>query len=441
MGRGPDPAAAHSSAEFIELMRQLRRWADLSYRQLERNATDAGDVLPRATISAALGRDELPREELLAAYVRACGGDEDTVSAWVETRRRLSISGTGTPPPVPEDAPQTTAARADADTPQETPQGPKDTVGEEAFDEEQAPDTGPAGEPDSGRAGEPDSGRAGEPDSGRAGEPDSGPADGANSHPAGDSASPRRARANWRRHTPQVAIAALTVAGILALSFWPDDNGSDGNRADSAPTSVPSSSATPGADAESKQPSSSPTVSRSTTAEPAASPVEQEETIPSSDPTPTRTDVSVQMPAAGLTSIHPASAPSRCLTEGRERNGRTDREIAVQHSCADSPLPRVTLEKLGGQTYRIQWYNPDPGKGLGCLAVDGASSGALLAPRDCADSDSQKFRLEASAGGFRIRPLHSSLCIGFLPPIADGAEAVQISCTGTSDQAFTFTAH
>ncbi|GAA3482911.1 hypothetical protein [Streptomyces yanii] len=416
MGRGPDPAAAHSSAEFIVLMRQLRRWADLSYRQLERNATDAGDVLPRATISAALGRDELPREELLVAYVRACGGDDDTVSAWVEARRRLSISDTGTPPPVPEDAARTTAARAGADTPQETPQGPKDTVDEEACDEEQAPDTGPAGEPDSG------------------------PTDGADSHPAGDSASPPRAQANWRRHTPQVAIAALTVAGILALSFWPHDNGSDGNRADSAPTSAPFSSTTPSADAESKQPSSSPTVSRSATAEPAASPVEQEETIPSSDPTPTRTGVSVQIPAAGLTSIHPASAPSRCLTEGRERNGRTDREIAVQHSCADSPLPRVTLEKLGGQTYRIQWYNPDPGKGLGCLAVDGPSSGALLAPRECADSDSQKFRLEASAGGFRIRPLHSSLCIGFLPPLADGAEAVQTSCTGTSDQAFTFTA-
>ncbi|MBL3671678.1 hypothetical protein JL475_38685, partial [Streptomyces sp. M2CJ-2] len=83
-------------------MRQLRRWADLSYRQLERNATDAGDVLPRATISAALGRDELPREELLAAYVRACGGDADTVAAWLDARRRLSMTGDGIPPPGPE---------------------------------------------------------------------------------------------------------------------------------------------------------------------------------------------------------------------------------------------------------------------------------------------------------------------------------------------------
>ncbi|MGV9289039.1 RICIN domain-containing protein [Streptomyces sp. NPDC003719] len=39
------------------------------------------------------------------------------------------------------------------------------------------------------------------------------------------------------------------------------------------------------------------------------------------------------------------------------------------------------------------------------------SSGALLAPWDCADGDNQKFRLEASGGGFRLRPLHSGLCI------------------------------
>ncbi|MBB5932605.1 RICIN domain-containing protein [Streptomyces echinatus] len=140
--------------------------------------------------------------------------------------------------------------------------------------------------------------------------------------------------------------------------------------------------------------------------------------------------------------MHPASSHSLCLTEGRERNGRTDREIAVQHSCADAPLPRVYIEKLSGSIYRIQWHNPDPGKGLGRLAVDGSSTspGALLAPRDCADSNSQKFRLEASGDGYRLRPLHSGLCVGFLPPVTDGAEAVQTDCTGSSSQAFTFTA-
>jgi hypothetical protein len=147
------------------------------------------------------------------------------------------------------------------------------------------------------------------------------------------------------------------------------------------------------------------------------------------------------MPAPGAARIHPASASSRCLTEGRERNGRTD-PIAVQRSCADSPLPRVSLEKLSQDVYRIRWYHPDPDKGLGCLTIDDASTSpsALLVPWDnCQANDSQKFRLEASGGGFRLRPLHSGLCIGFLPPITDGAEAVQTACTGASDQVFTFT--
>lgn len=93
-------------------MRQLRSWADLSYRQLERRAGDAGDALPRATVSGALGREDLPREELLAAFVRACGADAATVDAWLEARRRLAMAleepaavptwGGGEPRPDPE---------------------------------------------------------------------------------------------------------------------------------------------------------------------------------------------------------------------------------------------------------------------------------------------------------------------------------------------------
>ncbi|NYV73498.1 XRE family transcriptional regulator [Streptomyces sp. UH6] len=408
MGRGPNPAEANNAAEFVALMRQLRRWADLSYRQLERNATDVGDVLPRATISAALGRDDLPREELLAAYVRACGSDDDTVTAWLEARRRLSITDTMPPPPASRDTPQPDA-RADENEPQEHPSSP-----EPADDNQHAQEAGPDAAAKAG------------------------PAEEAEPRPAGDDSAPH-ARSAWRRHSPQVAIAACAVAGILALTFWPhDDDGTDRDRADSTPTPAelrPSASAT-SAEAETTEPAPSP--SSELAAPPLDAPAEEEDPTPSTRPTP----APARMPAAGAARMHPASAPSRCLTEGRERNGRTDREIAVQHPCADSPLPRVELEKLSGDVYRIQWYNPDPGKGLGCLAVDDASTspGALLAPRECADSASQKFRLEASGNGFRLRPLHSGLCIGFLPPATDGAEAVQTACTGTSAQVFTFTA-
>ncbi|MFD5451377.1 hypothetical protein [Streptomyces sp. NPDC127100] len=416
-------------------MRQLRRWADVSYRQLERNATDAGDVLPRATISAALGRDDLPREELLAAYVRACGGDDETVAAWLEARRRLSMTDPMAPPPVPEGAPATAAAQDDEDTPQETPRD----LAAHAHEDQGAPDTGDGDQPAE---------ETGSCDA----TPASHPAEQADPHPAGNPARATPAPSVWRRHNPQVAIAACAVAGVLALTFWPHDNHSDGNRADRAPTGVPSSGTTtsaptsdrpsataPGTGGETKDPGPSPTTEP--VPPPADPPAGQEETTPSTDPTHARTATTARMPASGAARIHPASAPSRCLTEGRERNGRTD-PIAVQRSCADSPLPRVTLEKLSQDVYRIRWYHPDPDKGLGCLTVDDASTspGALLVPWDnCQANDSQKFRLEASTGGFRLRPLHSGLCIGFLPPVADGAEAIQTACTGDSDQAFTIT--
>lgn len=87
----PQPQAATNGAEFVAAMRQLRQWAHLSYRQLERRAQDAGDALPRATLAGALSRQELPREELLAAFVRACGGDEATVEAWIKARKCLAV--------------------------------------------------------------------------------------------------------------------------------------------------------------------------------------------------------------------------------------------------------------------------------------------------------------------------------------------------------------
>ncbi|MER6139238.1 hypothetical protein ABT174_04140 [Streptomyces sparsogenes] len=90
-GRIPQPHDVTDSAQFVAVMRQLRQWANLSYRELERRATAAGDVLPRATLAGALNRQELPREDLVAAFVRACGGDEATVKAWIGARKRLAV--------------------------------------------------------------------------------------------------------------------------------------------------------------------------------------------------------------------------------------------------------------------------------------------------------------------------------------------------------------
>lgn len=208
MRRGPDPAAAHSPAEFTELMRRLRRWADLSYRQLERNATNAGDVLPRATISAALARDELPREELLAAYVRACGGDDDTVAAWLDARRRLAISSPGTPPSGQEDL-----SPGDTETPSAT----------------QAPHTGTAEGPDV--------------------------------EPTKSSNRPASAQSSRGRWGPQLSTALLTVAGMTALALWPHSNGNDGSDGTPAENRPTKSTPAKSAPAESRPAESGPTES------------------------------------------------------------------------------------------------------------------------------------------------------------------------------------
>ncbi|WP_406293543.1 hypothetical protein OG948_02850 [Embleya sp. NBC_00888] len=98
----PGPDSARTPAEFVTSMRQLRQWTNLSYRALERRAQVFGASLPRATLAGVLNRQDLPREELLAVFVRACGGDAATVETWTLARKRLAVdleglaaSGTG----------------------------------------------------------------------------------------------------------------------------------------------------------------------------------------------------------------------------------------------------------------------------------------------------------------------------------------------------------
>lgn len=101
MEPAPQPQSATTSAEFVAMLRQLRSWAGLSLRDLERRAASTGGALPRATVSGALKRTELPREEFVAAYVRACGMDPDTAEIWVSTRRRLAVASEPLPTPAP----------------------------------------------------------------------------------------------------------------------------------------------------------------------------------------------------------------------------------------------------------------------------------------------------------------------------------------------------
>ncbi|MDF5759181.1 tetratricopeptide repeat protein [Spongiactinospora sp. TRM90649] len=83
--------------EFVAAMRQLRAWSGLTYRQVSRQAAAAGRSLPHNTLAAALGRDGLPREELLSDFAHACGLGEGEVAEWVEVRRLLAMSSVEPP--------------------------------------------------------------------------------------------------------------------------------------------------------------------------------------------------------------------------------------------------------------------------------------------------------------------------------------------------------
>jgi hypothetical protein len=86
----PSPLAVTDEAEFVAELRRLKAWSGRSFRELERRATAAGDVLPASTTATMLGKHRLPRKELLVAFLRACGLDEDDIGPWVAARARIA---------------------------------------------------------------------------------------------------------------------------------------------------------------------------------------------------------------------------------------------------------------------------------------------------------------------------------------------------------------
>lgn len=81
---------ARTAVEFVAAMRELKELSGLTLRQLEERAQEQGEVLARSTLGHVLGRDRLPREEVVSAFVRACGGDHGEVQLWLQVRRRLA---------------------------------------------------------------------------------------------------------------------------------------------------------------------------------------------------------------------------------------------------------------------------------------------------------------------------------------------------------------
>jgi hypothetical protein len=101
----PDPAKANTAAEFVDTMRRMKQWTGWGFRQLEKRATAAGQVLPRSTLTLALTRQTLPREDLVTAFAIACGCDEVQTTRWIATRRRIAAGGQPAPVSEPTPAP------------------------------------------------------------------------------------------------------------------------------------------------------------------------------------------------------------------------------------------------------------------------------------------------------------------------------------------------
>ncbi|MYY83636.1 MULTISPECIES: helix-turn-helix domain-containing protein [unclassified Streptomyces] len=83
------PHRARDVAGFIAAMRELKKRSGLTYRELEERAACRGDVLARSTLADVLRRTSLPRPEVVAAFVHACG-DGDRADAWLAARDRIA---------------------------------------------------------------------------------------------------------------------------------------------------------------------------------------------------------------------------------------------------------------------------------------------------------------------------------------------------------------
>ncbi|WNZ14151.1 hypothetical protein [Streptomyces sp. 11x1] len=109
MTTAPPTPPDTDAVAFVAALRRLKAWSGRSYRQLERRATEAGHTLPYSTAATMLGRDRLPREELVAAFVAACGVRAEEAEAWLDARVAIACG----PPAETAVRPRTVAAAPD----------------------------------------------------------------------------------------------------------------------------------------------------------------------------------------------------------------------------------------------------------------------------------------------------------------------------------------
>ncbi|CAL9624291.1 hypothetical protein SUDANB95_05889 [Actinosynnema sp. ALI-1.44] len=438
------PPEAKDAAEFVAAMRALRVRSGYSFRVLERRAANLGEVLPTSTLNSALSRSTLPREQIVVAFVRACGGDEETAAAWARVRADLATADLEPPagePGAAEAAPEPDAAPvAEPATPAETIPAPRaETPAPEAPPAETpATDSPPepaAPEPVAPEPAEPEPAAPAAPEPA---EPEpvapvapapvpSGPVPPA-AHP---SAAVRRSRAV----AVVAGIVAVVLAVVLVAVLTSSPPSADPN---AAPTSATTSTTT------TTTTETTAATTAGTTAPAEAQAPAPQNPQPQPGPvttTPTTTVNRPQPPPAGS----PRDGIQRirlghtglCVGEGPERFSTESRIVLGQHDCATA-TPPTELERLPDGSYRIKLHNAQ--YGVGCATVDygGKDTGLLIAGTNCADRADQRFTLEPVNAGYRLHSVPGArYCVGvYGGSREEGVQLIQNPCDGGAHQVF-----
>ncbi|WP_433651738.1 RICIN domain-containing protein [Micromonospora zamorensis] len=360
------PDEATDPAEFVDMLRQLKDRSRLTYRQLEQRAAATGDVLARSTAADILRRSTLPRPEVVAAFVRACGA-EDQVETWLRARHRLAVG--------------TYAPTSPTSVPPARDRQPGDGV---AADQQTAGGTAPDDRPADGAA------------------PDLRPSVGTGA------GSPSATRPRWFARPVPLALLVGVLLVALGMGIWtqrPDDDErrtaqltDPSTSAGGSPPATPEDSASPtiGPDALLSQirPARSPQLcvseGRDRTGEYGSQVAVQ---ISCAEATPP--DTYLEPAAGGLYFIkwnHPEHGPG-CLTVRGENPGRNMLEPVTKCSQSNwSQLFRFEPTGSAPTSYRIRPTRTDLCVGLRDDDTE-VSAEALVEP--CTNGPDQVFLIDA----------------------------------------------
>ncbi|MFF8508162.1 helix-turn-helix domain-containing protein [Streptomyces sp. NPDC015492] len=435
----PDPRGARTPAEFLAALQALKERSGLTYRELSSRAEELGDVLPRSTVANMLARTTLPREELLTAFVRACGATPDELTEW--RRARTELAGREA---------YGAAEASSSGGPVTAAQAPETAGAAEATGMAEVPETAGAAEATgmAGAAEVPETAGAAEtPEPARAAEATGTEAPAA--EPPVASAAPVVGSAAEAPH-----VAGGRGAGVVAIPDGPGDV-PDGRTVSSPPSwPVGEDTVLPPGDA-------SGTPARIRRALVAAVAVTGlvlagfsvlallrgggagHAGRPSG--TPTAAVGAAVAPAAGDVRVRVAGT-AFCLGERRgTRSGQVH-----QVPCAEPDFPRYSLVRAGAGRWRIASDHPDFGPGCSGIPSGGRIPDAAFEDSECGDPGRvESFALEpyvpagGAVRGYRIVPVGSATRGTCVTVVGDrsaaGARLAQAPCApDAAGQLFSF---